>query len=348
MIIQNMTNTNLHVVQCTATSGRFVGPVPSDIGTMDQVVVMTVNDAPLTGCSGKLVLQPEHASGWVVIDWTNPYIGSNSYDFSGPAGWDVFGIKGNDGADGSGNDARLAVRIEGKVAISTREPNVPLATTGPGIVRGRVLWPTSFGSPKLSLSAAMSMAPTSIGLNSGPWRFFDISALQPTEFQPYAPSGSLTATYFAGKFGEFIKPKSTGKLACSALASPVAGFDGYEFTLSNLPTGVPISINVAPVPGTTWPVPPPVRQYASKLQPTLYCVGTDAEATLTPKMQDVAGFDYTLSCEWLPQGAHTQAASRPATGSSKSVVLIGVSNASALHIAETRTVAPILARPIRH
>ncbi|HLK13906.1 MAG TPA: hypothetical protein VKT78_03800 [Fimbriimonadaceae bacterium] len=327
LIIQNQSNTTLNVAGAITTSGSYVGdPMFKAIGPMQQLTVKAQNDIPFCGCSGSIFLQPEHGSGQVVIQFDNPYIGSNSYKYSAPAGWDCFGIKGNNGVDGSGNDATLPVRIEGKVALSNRGPDVPLATIGEGMVQGRVLWPNSFGSP--SWDSARSASATLHA--SGPWGFFEFSVTQPTKFQPYALANSLTALFYNGKWGELIDTAKTGTIVFAALPNPPPGFSGFQFTISRLPIGVPISISVGPVPGATWPARRPVSQATlsiGSLKPSFYCVAADVEADLTPKMTNIAGFDFTVNAEWVGSGAPIHNFVRGSAGSSKSTVQFGTLDA---------------------
>jgi hypothetical protein len=323
LIIQNMSNTEIAVTEAMATSGKFADTVPKLIGSMGQITVKSVNDQVLTGCSGTLVLEPNHAGGFIVIQWDNPYIGSNSYKYSEPPGWDVFGIKGANVDDGSGNDATLTIRIEGKVAVGQRGPTVPLPTSGAGVVQGRVLWPTNFGSPSMNvaLRSAYVLQP-----GAGPERFFKFTVTQPSQFQEYALNGSLTAVYRDGTRGEYIAPQNTGKLTFLRLPSPVPGYDGFAFSISNLPIGVPVSISVGPLPGVTWQPPKPIRVEpvaGASLQASFYCIATDLEADLTPKMQQVAGFDFTVAAEWVASGSPVHALVRATAGSQKSTVQFG-------------------------
>ncbi len=340
LLIQNMSNTTLRVVQTIATSGKFLGEVPTEVGPSDQIVVTTINDNLLTGCSGVLGLQPEHGKGFIVIKWDNPYIGSNSYDFSEPGGWDVFGIRGKNGDDGSGNWASLTIRIEGRVNLAKRDPDINLDRTGPGIVRGRVLWPTSYGAP--TASAVLPRSATPGPARGGPWRFFQLGATAPGRFQPYAGKDSLTATYYQGRWGEYVDPLDTGRLAVANLPVPVPGFDGFAFTISNLPVGVPITLSVAPAPDVAWRPPKPLNVAARAplpVQPLFYCVATDPEADLTPKMYDLSGFDFTVTAEWVsvPSSSSPGPAVVQATaGASKSTVQFGTVDAATL-AAITRT-----------
>ena len=329
LTIQNQSNTQMTVTQSIATSGQFFGPVPSGIGAMGAITIESMNTDAFCGTSGTLVLQPAHASGLVVIQWDNPFIGSNSYKTSGPAGWDVFAIKGDINNDGSGSDAHLTVRIEGKVATTNRPPDVLLATTGAGVVRGRVLWPTSYGAPSQTIARGIG----AVQLAAGPWSNFQFGVTQPAKYQPYALAGSLTATYYLGTYGEFLQPVNTGKIAYTALQVPPPGFAGFEFTISDLPISVPISIAVGPEPGVSWQPPKPntvVTLVGTALKPSFYCVATDVEADLTPKMQSIAGFDFTVNAEWVPSNSPLHNVVRMTAGSSKSTVQFGTVDATTL------------------
>lgn len=346
LTIQNMSNTQLTVVQLEIYSGYIANTTPKAIGPSGQMVIDSQNNVPFTGCSGMIVLQPEHASGWVIIKWDNPYIGSNSYDMSGPMGWDVYGVIPNYNDNGTGNLARLTIRIDGKVALGSHKPNTPLATTGPGKVEGRVLWPTSLGSPSQPLSTRMATIPTTGG---GPWRFFTMAVTQPTQFRPYAPKDSANLVYLQGQQGEYVEPKATGRVSFSALPVPVPGFDGFQFTITNLPTDVPISISVSPGANVSWPAqrPAQVRLLSGSLEPSFYCVGTDSEADLTSKMQDISGFDFTVNCEWVPSGSALHTMARPSAGGSKGVAQFGVADSSIVRAPAVRTIAPIRTRVIK-
>ena len=335
LTIQNMTNTQLTTSQCRTTSGKFNTALPSSIPPSGQMTVQTVNTDLLTGCSGLIILQPNHASGFIVVQFDNPYIGSNSYKYSAPAGFDCFAIKGDSGHDGSGNDAYLTIRIEGKVATSpARVPDVSLPVNGPGVVRGRVLWPASYGNPIMPSPAKGVQAARIASV----WEFFQFSISQPTKFHPYAAANSLTATYYQGKFGEFIDPQKTGVLSFGPLQGAPPGFSGFEFTISNLPPDIPVDLSVGPIVGTTWKAAKPVQASGN---PSFHLVAKDGVAQLTPQMLDIAGFDFTVVGDWPDPNAPIHTMVRSSSGGSKSKAEFGTLTSEAVAALTAKQAVPV-------
>ena len=89
--LQNTTDFTLTLINAELDHGIWSQNQypPRTIGPKSEGSWMSESDGFMTGTEGSVTYQLSDSKGNVYIEWDNPYIGSNSYKHTAPAGFEI-------------------------------------------------------------------------------------------------------------------------------------------------------------------------------------------------------------------------------------------------------------------
>ncbi|MFT3776199.1 MAG: hypothetical protein QM820_63455 [Minicystis sp.] len=102
-------NTSRRMIRTSANreSGKYTNEPPGEIAPRAQASFRIESNGFMTGAIGSVTYRFEGVSGMVDLHYSNPYIGSNHYENSAPAGYSV------DRAGGDGDNTSITLTING-------------------------------------------------------------------------------------------------------------------------------------------------------------------------------------------------------------------------------------------